>query len=133
MNTGPRARSWPRLAAPIALMVLTFIVSSIPGDDQATGRLLGFVPPAVQNLLHIPLFGLLAWTWCRALETPARHTWQVVAIAMPISIGWSIFDELHQLYVPGRYASLTDLGLNLTGIAIGVGWFGLQRRSRNRG
>ena len=120
-------RGWPALAAPLAIMIVTFIVSSIPGDDEQAMSLLGFVPPAIQNLLHIPLFGLLAWTWCRALAIPSRTTGRVIVLAALISIAWSVFDELHQLYVPGRFASLTDMTLNLTGIAIGLGWFARTR------
>ena len=119
---------WPAWAPPVAIMIVTFVVSSIPGDDEQATSLLGFVPPEIQNLLHIPLFGLLAWTWCRALAVPARTTARVVVLAALISIGWSVFDELHQLYVPGRFASLTDMTLNLVGIAIGLGWFARKNR-----
>ena len=120
-------RGWPALLPPLAIMVVTFIVSSIPGGDEQAASLLGFVPPAIQNLLHIPLFGLLAWAWCKALAVPARTTARVIVPAALITIGWSVFDELHQLYVPGRFASLTDMTLNLTGIAIGLGWFARTR------
>ena len=34
--------------------------------------------------------------------------------------GFGILDEGHQLYVPGRYASLTDIALNSLGAAFAV-------------
>lgn len=103
-------------AWPIALMAMIFALSSIPSDDNTAGLFLGLVPPGLQNALHIPVFGLLAWLWYRALN-PGRRRWLLAAL---ICIGWSVLDEIHQLYVPGRYASATDLLLNTAGILIGL-------------
>ena len=122
-----RNNSQRRFAAPLLLMGFIFVLSSIPDHGQSD-TFLGFIPPTIQNLLHIPLFALLAWLWCRALTGADRRLAVVLALAGAISFAWSLSDEFHQLYVPGRYASLTDVTLNLLGVLIGLGIHAIQHR-----
>jgi uncharacterized membrane protein YeaQ/YmgE (transglycosylase-associated protein family) len=109
-----------------------FWLSSIPGEPspQDTGIYVVFtwVPPALQNLLHIPVFGALAWLWRWALD--AWTTRAPGIIAGLLTAGYGIVDELHQALVPGRYGSLGDMGLNIIGAAIGL-WL-YQRWARGR-
>ncbi|MDH3645493.1 MAG: VanZ family protein [Gammaproteobacteria bacterium] len=106
-----------RLTLPLGLMLLIFGMSSIPGTTEQS-NFLGFVPPALQNLLHMPLFGLLAWLWYRSLRGFGRPSAQAVALATLVSVLWGVLDEIHQFFVPGRFASLTDMGFNVAGALI---------------
>ena len=98
-------------------MLVNFGLSSIHGTADHSG-FLGFVPPALQNLLHMPFYGLLAWLWYRSLRGFARPRVSAIWLAVFISIIWGALDELHQYFVPGRYATLTDLGFNAAGVLI---------------
>ena len=49
--------------APIAYMALIFVLSSIPETGKAS-----LARQIIQNLLHIPLFGLLAFLWMRSFS-----------------------------------------------------------------
>ena len=121
---------YPTLA--LLHMGAIYWLSSLPGDvDPELDSLAGIIawtPPALQNLLHIPLFGLLAWLWYRTLEA-----WQIsrgpsLVTAFVLSAGFGIYDEWHQLHVPGRYASFTDITLNCTGAILALWW--LHRAGR---
>jgi VanZ family protein len=47
---------------------------------------------------------------------------------MAISMAYGVFDEGHQYFVPGRTASLMDMGLNLAGVVLGtLGYFSADR------
>ena len=92
-------------------------MSSIPGTTDEHD-FLGFVPPALQNLLHLPLYGLLAWLWYRSLREIGQAHVSAVATAILTSVVWGVLDEVHQFFVPGRYASLTDIGFNVAGVLI---------------
>ncbi len=113
-------------------MVGLYWLSSIPGEpspeDPAVYIVVTWVPPALQNLLHIPVYGVLAWLWRWALE--AWTTRALGIIAGLLTAGYGIVDELHQALVPGRYGSLSDMSLNLIGAAIGV--WAYQRWARKR-
>lgn len=120
-----------RLLLPATYMLGIFALSSIPGDqpDTELGRIFQWVQPQVQNLLHIPLFGGLAASWYWAL--PGHRQSQRIAFSIGITILYGCFDEWHQLHVPGRYASWTDLALNAAGVALAAILIKLGRRRRS--
>jgi len=124
-RTGP---AFGRRYALVTLwMVVLFALSSLPGDtDLAPLSPIAWVPPALQNLLHLPAYALLGWFWYRAL---AGHRWTptlTLLAAFVLASLYGAFDELHQVFVPGRFASLTDLAANVIGSALGAG-FALYR------
>ena len=99
-------------------------LSSIPGETDPENTLLSgiilWTPPAIQNLAHIPLFGLLAFLWHRTLSAWVINSRLLSGSAFLLASGFGIFDEWHQLHVPGRYASFTDISLNVLGAAIAI-------------
>jgi VanZ family protein len=109
-------------------------LSSIPGEaDPQNSVLSGIIlwtPPAVQNLGHIPLFGTLALLWYRTLDAWIAKGRLLSGSAFLLASGFGIFDEWHQLHVPGRYASFTDISLNILGAAIAI-WL-LSRRAHGK-
>lgn len=84
----------------------------------------------LQNFLHIPIFGLLAYLWLKSLAKLSISAWAKIIITLIISIFYGILDEIHQLFVPGRYCSLMDIVLNLFGVIAGIVLFFLLRRFR---
>ncbi len=126
MTAGQRGRGLFYLALTLGYMAGIYGLSSLPGDidpeDAGLYGIIAWTPPAVQNLLHLPLFGLLAWLWHRTLRDwihPSR--WRLLT-AFLLTAGYGILDEWHQLYVPGRYASLTDMSLNVLGAGLVLYW-----------
>lgn len=121
---------WTLLA--IAYMATLFLLSSIP-DDDGIGRRILFPPPAVQNLLHVPVYAGLTWVWWRALrkdppKPPAKAGGRAAVLgAAAIAIVYGALDEVHQMYVPGRFASVTDALFNAAGAAVVVAWVFLYR------
>jgi len=120
-------------APPLLLMGAIFILSSIPGkmNDGHALKVLTELDPQLQNLLHIPVFGLLQWLWLRASAKAGKSGGRTVLACIGITAGYGLFDEFHQLFVPGRYASLTDVLLNLMGVAAGTiafKWFSPSRK-----
>lgn len=114
---------------PLGLMGGIFLLSSIPGDVHHGGlKILTDLNPQLQNLLHIPLFGLLQWLWLRAMDRIGRTGLKTVLLCFGISFGYGIVDEFHQMFVPGRYASLIDMVLNFTGVLVATLLFWLNDR-----
>ncbi|MDY0269711.1 VanZ family protein [Trichloromonas sp.] len=111
---------------PLALMAMIFVLSSIPGEIRNPRlRFLTELDPQWQNLLHVPLFGLLQFLWLRALVRSGVPRGKAILLGGVISLGYGVFDEWHQMFVPGRYASLTDMSLNLFGVVLATVIFGL--------
>ena len=108
----------------LCYMAGIYWLSSIPGEADPESTILSdmilWTPPAIQNLAHIPLFGFLALLWHRSLSSWMKNGRLLYFSAFLLATGFGILDEWHQLYVPGRYASLTDMALNALGAAFAV-------------
>ncbi|WP_157890244.1 VanZ family protein [Marinobacterium aestuarii] len=110
--------AWALIAA-LAYMALLHRVSSIPGKVELPGAV-DFVyfslTPAIQNLLHIPAFAVLAVLWSHALP---KSPGGAVAVLL-LTGGYGAYDEWYQLGVFGRYGSLSDWALDLFGALVGI-------------
>ena len=112
------------IALPLLIMAALYWLSSVPGTplpaEQDVYALFQWVPPALQNALHVPVYAALAWTWRRALGAWPRVSSMAGLIACAIASVYGVFDEWHQSFVPGRYASLTDVAFNIAGAIVGI-------------
>ena len=121
------------VALPLLIMGVFYWLSSLPGtplpDDPALYVVFYWVPPSVQNALHVPAYAALAWAWCWALGAWLRVLSARVISACAIASAYGVLDEWHQSFVPGRYASLTDVALNVVGAALGI-WLAVWIGSR---
>jgi VanZ family protein len=73
-----------------------------------------------RKLAHLAEYGILSLLLYRSLPTPGggerqRALWSVLAAA-----AYSLTDESHQLFVPGRHASIVDCAIDSTGAALAV-------------
>ena len=112
-----------RLFLPVAYMLMIYGLSSVPdtgAPETALQRVLQWVSPSWQNLLHIPLYAGLCFAWFWALAGAPLSFKQRSCIAATIAVAFGGFDEWHQLAVPGRFGSLTDLLLNGAGVLLCV-------------
>lgn len=117
---------------PLAWAGIIYGLSAIPGTVETPegGRVLfEWLPPDLQNLLHIPVFAVLAALLCRALVAWPLERRSVIAIALLATAAWGVLDEWHQASVPGRYSSLTDVILDGIGAAAGA-WIYTHLRYR---
>lgn len=118
----PPGRARPAALAflpPLGLMAVIFVLSAQP--DLTTG--LGTIDLIARKLAHAFVFGLLWWLWLRALGF--RAPWAAAAI----TIVYSIADEYHQTFVPGRSGTAVDVAIDCLGV--GIAWV-LDRRLRGR-
>ena len=121
-----------RILIPLAYMLGIFALSSIPDTgkiETQAEKILQWISPEFQNFLHIPLFGGLAGCWFWALKAWVGGTNNKIAIAFILTTIYSFIDEYHQLSVPGRFGSFTDLGLNAIGAILMLGIIAKHQRA----
>jgi hypothetical protein len=115
------------VALPILIMAALFWVSSLPGTlkpgDPGLYVLFYWISPSLQNALHIPVYAILACAWHWALRAWLGAPWARTAAACVLTSLFGVFDEWNQSFVPGRYGSLTDVVLDVTGAVLGS-WLG---------
>ena len=106
---------------PTGLMLLIFILSSIPmdGGPDKMAFLTG-LDPTLQNLLHIPLYGSLAFLWLYAFVSSGVSLRKAIVFSILITMGYGCMDEFYQSFVPGRYGGILDIILNSLGAGAGL-------------
>jgi VanZ family protein len=110
------------------MMILIFILSSIPGDRF----------PEIQfrfadKVAHFFVFGILGLLLARSIRITLNPFWKSKYIVWSILIGifYGLIDEWHQMFIPGRYASMSDLIADLLGIVCFVSvYFWWRNRKR---
>lgn len=130
---------WLRLPVTLIYMALILFMSSIPGvipdDAPALYGVFTWVAPSIQNLMHVPVYAGLAVLWCGVLDLHFSRFWRMTGACL-ITVGFGVFDEWFQSFIPGRYASTGDVMANALGAVIGVGVFsfvwGENTRMSNR-
>ena len=109
-----------RIYVPILYMIVIFILSSIPTYD---GKLGGVVlcEPKLTNILHVPAFAVLSFLWMWYFQISKVFSFKkAVKLVSIITITSAVFGEVYQLFIPGRFASVSDIALNIAGIFFGV-------------
>jgi VanZ family protein len=87
---------------------------------NALGDAMFATPPALQNLAHLPLYGLLGLAWYWAFASKLRSQRAAVLVALCVSVGLGVVNEATQLFVLSRHFSALDLLFNVAGASLGV-------------
>jgi VanZ family protein len=109
---------WPvtvvsRLAPPLALMGLIFLLSAQP--DLNSG--LGTLDTILRKTAHMMEFGLLWFLWWRAFGYGKLRATVTAAV---IAILYAATDEWHQSFVAGRVGSPWDWAIDVAGVGVAV-------------
>jgi glycopeptide antibiotics resistance protein len=120
-----------KIAVAVVYMSLILMTSVIPMDRDIEGlRFLIELKPLVQNLLHIPMFAILAILWLQISKQYEIEGKKRIVLILLLSFGFGILNELIQLTIPGRYAGILDMGLNTIGVLCGIALYVLLEKSK---
>lgn len=79
---------------------------------------------------HLGVFGVLGVFIYAALMQAFVFSWRKCLVALCCTFFFGISDEIHQSFVPGRYARVQDVVTDTAGAAIAIGAItSLRRRS----
>jgi hypothetical protein len=124
------------LLIPMGLMLAIFLSSLLRTDGSTPGfAFIGRIPSELQSGLHVPMFfglTLIVLVFLKRFEKCERNQ---ILFAFVLANYVGILNEGLQMLIPGRNASLGDVGLNLAGTLLGlVFYFGIRKwKSVNRG
>ena len=102
------------LTLPVLLFIVIFYLSSLPGDT--------YVPSffSADKVLHVCVYGVLGYLVARALGSYGISRKQIFIRAFALCILYGISDEVHQLFVPHRHASVMDVLADGIGSSLGI-------------
>jgi len=97
-------------------MLTIFILSSMPGKNIPHVSILGF-----DKVAHIVIYGVLGFFLIRAF-LGATNISLAKSVLLSIIIGtlFSMSDEWHQSFVPGRTMDAVDFFADFIGLSVGV-------------
>jgi len=115
----------------LAAMLVIFVASAQPkygpppGAGPFTIYFSGMLPvfPGLWEFLikksaHLIAYGVLALLLARALVAWGMPARRAAILAVILAIFYALLDEVHQSLVPGRHASLMDIGLDAAGAGL---------------
>lgn len=121
-----------KIAVAVGYMFLILITSVIPsGTPTDLWKGIHFPIHIIKNLLHVPMYAILTTLWMQIMRQYDIGVMKSMVLVFFVSSAFGILNELIQLAIPTRYASLSDIGLNTIGIVCGViAYFVIERRKR---
>jgi len=102
---------------------IVVVLSVTPGRFQTGDSVFVWIvantPTLLQKIMHIAVYATLALLFMWALETiESRLTRIVLTLVLALSLG--IVLEWYQTMVPGRFGTIVDVLLNISGAVAGV-------------
>jgi VanZ family protein len=107
-------RAIMRWTPALALMAAIFLLSATPSDEMVS---FGVYDLLVKKGSHMVGYGLLALTFLRAIGYQRKNHIPLVLLLVFL---YAASDEFHQSFVPGRNASLVDVGIDLVGAVLAL-------------
>lgn len=112
----------------ILWMAAIFVVSNQPSSGLPNFGLVDMLVKKVAHFLaYAILAGLVQWAW-----RPHDRSWLA---ALLITAVYALSDEFHQAYVPGRFSSLADVFIDISGALTAlllIHWYTYHRPALGR-
>jgi hypothetical protein len=114
-----------RLWVPLLMMAGITLLSGSAGVQ--TG---GLSFTGMDKLGHLVVFGLLGIAWLRALRPERVPSAGRLALAVLLTGGFGLLDELHQFHNPDRFFEWGDLAADVLGAVLACGAYLASARMR---
>lgn len=136
--TSSRLNFWVRWSVTVAWAVLIFHLSTATFTGSFTAmllaRILGLVHLTVsqstfhtlhflfRKLAHLTEYAIFGLFLYHGFLNSNRTEWRIRTAAISVLAAgiYSLSDEFHQIFVPGRTPSIIDCGIDTTGAALGM-------------
>ncbi len=107
------------------VVIYTFSASSDP--FQVVPPNITIPDEIIGRIAHVFEFAILAILVGRAIMDGKDISWSSLTRIFLFSISYGLFDELHQSLIPGRAFQLSDLGLDVFGVLVGISLFAFSK------
>ena len=112
--------SKPKIAFTIGYMSLILATSLVPGFEISDSESISIARQVIQNLLHIPIFAILSILFLQIARNYDIGRWKAGSLAFVFCGIFGLLNEIIQIFIPGRFGGLMDIGLNSIGALIGI-------------
>lgn len=99
----------------MVILILTSWPNPAPGIEVGVA----------DKFAHFGVYAILGWLAARAM-LPPRTAERLMAVVLALAV-FAALDEVHQLWIPNRFATVADWVADLLGLASGLFSFHLTR------
>ncbi|MFQ5864366.1 MAG: VanZ family protein [bacterium] len=108
----------------IVWALLIFFLSSLPSHTVESLSL-----KLDDLILHFVQYSIFGFLLARAIiQNPHRVNWKFCLIVSLIGILYAASDEFHQMFVPGRFAEISDFLADSVGVNFGLAVFAYYKK-----
>jgi len=129
MHEQPEPGVAARWGPALAVMVVIFLASSIPGNTLPDA---GSWDLTLKKGGHVLGYAFLGATLLRGLSLASPPGPAQVALAVVLAAVYGVTDELHQVLTPGRRPSALDVLIDSAGACLGAIVHAVRRRRTAR-
>ena len=114
----------------VTMMMLIFIASGTPGDEVPTFEGIDFI---IKKGGHMIGYAMLAIACYLAAYGSNHNQVRSSVLSLCLAVTYAASDEYHQSFIPGRSATVMDVGIDSAGAIAGVILMNFMVRRRWRG
>ena len=89
-------------------------------SEQEKENIVENMQPVIRKLAHFSIYTLAGISMMTFMETYSISTRKKVIISLIVGALYATSDEIHQLFIPGRTAAVTDVLIDTFGVAVGI-------------
>lgn len=94
----------------ILIAIIIFYISSLQFTQSSNSSTFSYA-----TIYHLGIFFLLGFFLTMAVKGKKKINFKIILITLGISVIYGISDEVHQLFVPSRVASIKDVAIDIAG------------------
>ena len=103
-------------------ILLIFASSLWPMEETSAGATATYlINPNLQNFMHLPAFAGFSLLFGDFIRNFSLSRAQMQILPLVLGLGFCALLEWLQFFLPGRYFSLSDMLVNITGLFLGLG------------
>ena len=105
----------------ISRKVTEFIVDKIIKADEINRiELINNLQGIVRKLAHFSIYAVVGFLLMALVSTYDLDERKRISISLIVGIIYAISDEIHQGFIPGRAAKVTDVMIDTMGVMVGI-------------
>lgn len=105
----------------ISRKVTEIIVDNIiKADEVSRIELINNLQGIVRKLAHFSIYAVVGFLLMALVSTYDLTENKRISISLIVGIIYAISDEIHQGFIPGRAAKITDVMIDTMGVAVGI-------------
>jgi len=100
-------------------------------DKNKQEEVLGQIEKVIRKLAHFSIYMVVGILMMLLMNTYEIKKIDRIAISLITGIIYASLDEIHQLFIPGRSAMITDVIIDTLGVLVGCFWVFLGTDLKN--